>query len=83
MPQNGKTDEFARPDSTDDPATPLSERKQGESAKTGNPVKARDAFGKPRAETGWSREAISTTRGKPALDKDGKIVSEQSRKFRG
>ncbi|MEQ9259854.1 MAG: hypothetical protein RIG84_12250 [Roseovarius sp.] len=83
MPSDGKKTDQAKPDSQYEPPTPLSEREPGESAKTGNPVKARDAFGRPRNETEWSREAIATTREKPALDKDGNVVAEQSRKFRG
>ena len=83
MASKSRNPNFARPDKEDDPATPVSEREQGETANTSNSVKAKDAFGKPRNETQWTRESISAHNAKPALDTDGKVAKEQARKFRG
>ena len=76
MASKSRNPNFARPDRDDDPATPVPEREQGETAKASNSVKAKDAFGKPR-------EAISAHNAKPALETDGKTAKEQARKFRG
>lgn len=83
MASKSRNPNFARPDRDNDPATPVPEREQGETAKAGNSVKAKDAFGKPRNETQWTREAISAHNAKPALETDGKTAREQARKFRG
>ncbi|MEQ8896641.1 MAG: hypothetical protein RID23_06080 [Roseovarius sp.] len=83
MASKSRNPNFARSDKEDDPATPVSEREQGETANTSNSVKAKDAFGKPRNETQWTRESISAHNAKPALDTDGKVAKEQARKFRG
>ena len=50
------------------PARPMVERKPGDVAHAGNTVPAKDAFGAPRQQTEWSREAISVQRGTPGFD---------------
>ncbi|MEQ8292189.1 MAG: hypothetical protein RIA08_08285 [Roseovarius sp.] len=83
MASKSRNPNFARPDRDNDPATPVPEREQGETANTSNAVKAKDAFGKPRNETQWTRESISAHNAKPSLETDGKTAKEQARKFRG
>lgn len=66
-----------------DPATPQAEIEPGEQARTDNDVKARDAFGKPRTKTEWSREAITTHTTRPTLDgPDDDVAQEHARKLK-
>lgn len=63
-----------------EPARPEADREPGEQARTDNTVAAKDAFGAPRKDAAWSREAITTQTVKPALDgSDDTVRKEQAK----
>ena len=65
-------------------ATPAQEREPGEHAKPSNKVAAADAFGKPRMDAEWTREAIVTNTRKPSFGgADDRVKSELSKDYKG
>lgn len=72
-----------RPKGDNIPANPVAEREPGEMARTDNTVKARDAFGAPRMETGWTPEAIASKTRRPSFEgAEDAVVKEHSGKLK-
>lgn len=80
MSSDDKKPVIARPEGDNEPAKPVAERKPGEPAKPGNKVTAKDAFGAPRNDPDWSREAMEAKMKKPGFagTKD-KVHEEQAK----
>ncbi|WP_306116662.1 MULTISPECIES: hypothetical protein [unclassified Roseovarius] len=68
MPSKKQMSETRVLDSQREPEKPLTEREPGENAKPGNDVAAKDPFGGPKADEGWTREAIAMKTRKPSFD---------------
>ncbi len=70
-------------DSQRAPETPLSERAPGETAKPGNEVAAKDPFGAPKPDEGWTREAIAMKAHKPSFGgADDQVTDELAKKHK-
>ncbi|UXX83536.1 hypothetical protein [Roseovarius pelagicus] len=63
-----------------EPANPVAERKPGEQAKTNNSVEAKDAFGAPRPDTEWTREAMESQMLTPGFNgSDDQVKKERAK----
>lgn len=70
-------------DSQREPEKPEAEREPGETAKPTNEVKPRDAFGAPKADAGWTREAIAMKARKPSFGgADDPVTDELAKKHK-
>jgi len=67
-----------------EPANPAAERVPGESAKPGNRVKAKDAFGAARPDLDWTPEAIQSQTRQPSFGGAGdEVRKEQIKETKG
>ena len=77
MSSDKKTPEKKVLDSQREPAKPAAEREPVETATPVNDVRAKDAFGAPRKDAGWTREAIEMKTVKPSFDGPGDDVTDE------
>ncbi len=64
-------------DSQRKPETTVAERKIVETAKPTNAVSAKDAFGAPKNDPAWTREAIAITSRKPSFEGSGDNLTDE------
>ncbi|MEL7257930.1 MAG: hypothetical protein AAFN80_08800 [Pseudomonadota bacterium] len=80
MSSDPKKPVIARPEGDNELAKPVAERKPGESAKPSNNVTAKDAFGAPRNDPEWTREAMEAKMRKPGFEgTEDKVHEEQAK----
>ena len=70
-------------DSQREPETPTADREPGETAKPSNEVAAKDAFGAPKNDPEWTRDAIAMKTRKPSFGgADDDVTDELAKKHK-